>query len=336
MRNALVIVGTLIALLARPPHCCADDADFFEKRVRPILVEHCFSCHSASAPKLKASLRLDSRSGMLAGGDSGAAVMPGKPEESRLVRAIQYDDVELRMPPKGKLPDAAIADLKEWIKLGASWPIEAANQKVVSTFDLKKRKAEHWAWQPVHSGAPPAVRAASWAASPIDRFILAKLEAQNLGPASPAKPHELLRRVYFDLIGLPPPADVARAFAADPSPAAYEQIVDRLLASPQFGERWARHWLDLVRYAETRGNEFDYHNPNAWQYRDYVIRALNTDVPYHQFVTEHLAGDLLPTPRRHPEADSTSRFSPRDVGSSAIKCIRRSISSATRPIISTR
>jgi hypothetical protein len=301
MRIGWVILGTLFAHLAATHRCRADDAEFFEKRVRPILVEQCYSCHSASAPKLKAGLRLDSRTRMLAGGDSGPAIVAGKPAESRLIRAVRYDDVELRMPPKGKLPDAAIADLTDWIKSGAIWSNDAANQKVAATFDLQKRKAEHWAWQPVRKSEPPAVREVSWSTSPIDRFILAKLEAQNLGPAQPAKPHDLLRRVYFDLIGLPPPADVARAFAADPSSAAYEQIVDRLLASPQFGERWARHWLDLVRYAETRGNEFDYHNPNAWQYRDYVIRALNADLPYNQFVTEHTAGDLLPMPRRNPE-----------------------------------
>jgi uncharacterized protein DUF1553/uncharacterized protein DUF1549/cytochrome c len=301
MRIGWSIVGIALALLAQTTHCRAGDAEFFEKRVRPILVDNCYSCHSAAATKLKAGLRLDSRTGMLVGGDSGPAIVPGKPADSQLIRAIQYDDVELRMPPKGKLPDAAITDLTEWIKSGATWPNEAANQKVASTFDLQKRKAAHWAWQPVRSVAPPTVRDAAQATSPIDRFILAKLEAQNLRPAPPAKPHELLRRIYFDLIGLPPPPEVARAFAADSSEAAYEKIVDRLLASPQFGERWARHWLDLVRYAETRGNEFDYHNPNAWQYRDYVIRALNSDVPYNQFVTEHLAGDLLSNPRHDPE-----------------------------------
>jgi hypothetical protein len=209
MRIGWAIVGTWFALLARSPQCRADDAEFFEKRVRPVLVEHCYPCHSASATKLKAGLRLDSRAGMLAGGDSGPAIIPGKPAESRLVRAIRYDDVDLRMPPKGKLPAEAVAGLTEWIKSGAAWPNEAANQKTVSTFDLQKRKAEHWAWQPVRKNEPPAVRNASWVASPIDRFILAKLETQNLSPAPPAKPHDLLRRVYFDLIGLPPPAWLA-------------------------------------------------------------------------------------------------------------------------------
>jgi hypothetical protein len=237
---------------------------------------------------------------MLRGGDSGPAIVPKKPSESRLLRAIRYDDVELRMPPKGKLPATAIADLTEWIQRGAPWPTETANQQTVSAFDLAKRKSEHWAWRPIQDATRPNVRDATWPRSAVDRFILARLEMQGLKPAAPATAHDLLRRVYFDIIGLPPPADVARAFTADPSPAAFEQIVDRLLASPQFGERWARHWIDLVRYAETRGNEFDYHNPNAWQYRDYVIRALNADVPYNQFVTEHLAGDLLPEPRRHP------------------------------------
>jgi Protein of unknown function (DUF1553)/Protein of unknown function (DUF1549)/Planctomycete cytochrome C len=292
------IFAVLMATSAR-----ADDTagiDFFEKKVRPILVEHCYSCHSGAALKLKAGLRLDSRAAMLRGGDNGPAIVSEKPAESRLVRAIHYDDVELRMPPKGKLPAAAIADLTEWIQRGAAWPTEVASQQTVSAFDLAKRKSEHWAWRPIQAESPPTVRHATWPRSAVDRFILAKLEADHLKPAAAAAAHELLRRVYFDIIGLPPPADVARSFAADSSPVAFEQIVDRLLASPQFGERWARHWLDLVRYAETRGNEFDYHNPNAWQYRDYVIRALNADVPYNQFVTEHLAGDLLSQPRRNP------------------------------------
>jgi Protein of unknown function (DUF1553)/Protein of unknown function (DUF1549)/Planctomycete cytochrome C len=295
-------IGLVAALLA-PVAARAGDVsgvEFFEKKIRPILAENCYSCHSADAAKLKAGLRLDSRADMLKGGDSGPAIVPNKPLDSRLVRAIGYDDVELRMPPKGKLPAAAIADISEWITRGASWPDDAADRPVVFTFDLAKRKAAHWAWQPIRSDSPPNVRDAAWPNSTVDRFILAKLESSGLRPAAAADSHDLLRRVYFDLIGLPPPADVARAFAADHSPLAYERIVDGLLASPQFGERWARHWLDLVRYAETRGNEFDYHNPNAWQYRDYVIRALNADVPYNAFVTEHLAGDLLPAPRRHP------------------------------------
>lgn len=275
------------------------DAEFFEKRVRPVLAEHCYSCHSANAPKLRAGLRVDGRDLLLKGGDSGPAIVPGKPSESRLLRAIEYDDVDLRMPPKGKLPAAAIADLTKWIQDGAAWPEEAAKRQVESAFDLQKRKAEHWAWQPVKVNPPPTVRDSQWPKSIPDRFVLAKFEAQNRKPPPPVPPHVLLRRTYFDLIGLPPPADVAQAFAADPSPARFERIVDWLLGSQQFGERWARHWLDLVRYAETRGNEFDYINPNAWQYRDYVIRAFNADVPYNQLVMEHLAGDLLPEPRRN-------------------------------------
>jgi len=283
----------LTALVCIAADTRAADAEFFEKKVRPVLIEHCYSCHSADAKKLKAGLRLDGRAHLLKGGDNGPAIDLNDPAKSRMIEAIGYENVELRMPPKGKLPATAIADLTTWVKMGAAWPNETASAAVAAQCDLAKRKAEHWAWRPIAPVAIPVVRDATWPLGPIDRFVLAKLEANKLRPASPATPDSLLRRVYFDLVGLPPPIDVAQSFAADSSPRAYEQLVDRLLASPQFGERWARHWLDLVRYSETRGNEFDYVNPNAWQYRDYLIRALNADVPYDKFVTEHLAGDLI-------------------------------------------
>ncbi len=297
-----------------------DDAGvaMFESRIRPILVERCFKCHSANAEDLKGGLRLDSRDGMLTGGDSGAAIEPGKPEESRLVEAIGYTNVDLQMPPKGKLPEDQIAALTDWIKKGAPWPKHdtvthdtvthdtvthdtakaAPNPK--EPFDLAKRRSSHWVWQPVQNPQPPAVKHLAWVQDPIDRFILARLEAQDLEPAAPADRRALVRRIYFDVIGLPPTTAEVDAFLADTSPQAVEHMVDRLLALPQFGERWARHWLDLVRYAETRGHEFDYPVPNAYQYRDYVIRALNADVPYDQFVVEHIAGDLIERPRLDP------------------------------------
>lgn len=274
------------------------DHEFFENRVRPILVEHCYSCHSGKAAKLKAGLRLDSRKAILDGGDSGPAFEPGKPENSRLIEAIEYKNVDLQMPPKGRLPAAAIEDLRTWVKRGAPWPAGEREQRKSAGFDLAARRSSHWAWQPIRAVQPPDISDTRWSANAVDRFIFAKLREAKLAPASPAAAHAILRRVYFDIVGLPPPADVAAAFAANPSRAALESIVDRLLASPQFGERWARHWLDLVRYAETRGNEFDYITPNAWQYRDYLIRAYNDDVPYDQFMREHLAGDLLSAPRR--------------------------------------
>jgi hypothetical protein len=278
-----------------------EQIEFFEKRVRPVLVEQCYSCHSAGAKKIKAGLRVDSRAALLQGGDSGAAIVPGKPDESLLIKSVRYAHQELQMPPKGKLPQAQIDDLVEWIKQGAPWPAETTKSVAGEVFDVKKRKAEWWCWQAPQAAPLPKVKNAKWGAAPIDRFLLARLEKAGLTPAVPADDRVLLRRLNFDLIGLPPTPAEAETFAREAAidkRAALERAVDRLLASPQFGERWGRHWLDLVRYAETRGHEFDYQIPNAWQYRDYVVRALNADVPYDQFVREHLAGDLLGQPRR--------------------------------------
>jgi Protein of unknown function (DUF1553)/Protein of unknown function (DUF1549)/Planctomycete cytochrome C len=293
-----------IAFLPAGPVIAADPAgvEFFEKKVRPILHDNCFGCHSATAPKLKGGLRLDSRAGLLKGGDTGPAIVAGEPAKSRLVAAISYKDVDLQMPPKGKLPDSAIADLTEWIKMGAPWPDApvAEASGLPKPFDLAKRKAEHWAWRPLQSTPLPTVQNQAWPLTPVDRFVLAKLESEKLSPAPPADRETLLRRLTFDLTGLPPTMAEQDAFLVDLSPEALPKVVDRLLASPAFGERWGRHWLDLVRYADTRGHEFDYVSPNAYQYRDYVIRALNADVPYNRFVAEQIAGDLLPDPRYHP------------------------------------
>jgi hypothetical protein len=305
---------TLTFFVPTPP-LHADDGEFFETKVRPVLVQHCYGCHSRQAKKLRGGLRLDSREAMLAGGDNGPAIIPGQPDKSRLVEAVTYTNVDLQMPPRGKLSEAAIADLTAWVKMGAPWPRQAgsvndgkatvagassSSAPQLSTFNLLERKRAHWAWQPIRPHNPPSVRDPGWPRDPLDRFILAKLEDKGLSPAKPADKRMLLRRLYFDLIGMPPSPEETQAFLRDTSPHAIEKVVDCLLNSPHFGERWGRHWLDLVRYAETRGHEFDYDIPNAYQYRDYVIRALNADVPYNQFVLEHLAGDLLPKPRLHP------------------------------------
>ncbi|HJT76110.1 MAG TPA: DUF1549 domain-containing protein, partial [Gemmataceae bacterium] len=306
-RTACVLATALaVAAGARAAEATPDGVEFFEKKVRPVLAEHCYRCHSAQAKKPKGGLLLDSRAALLKGGDNGPALVPGQPEHSRLIDAVRYTDVDLRMPPRGKLPPQAVADLTAWVRSGAPWPAEAgkATVAVVHAFDLQARKRQHWAWQPVRPQPPPAVRDTAWPRSPVDRFILAKLEAKGLHPAPPADRRTLLRRVCFDLTGLPPKPEQVEAFARDDAPDAYEKVVDRLLASPQYGERWGRHWLDLVRYAETRGHEFDYPIPNAYQYRDYVIRAVSADVPYNQFVTEHIAGDLLDRPRRDPRTGS--------------------------------
>lgn len=282
-----------------------EQIEFFEKRVRPILVEQCYSCHSAGAKKLKGNLRLDSREAILKGGDSGPAVVPGDSEKSLLIKSVLYTDQDLQMPPKSKLPDAQIADLKEWVKQGAPWPAESGPKNTkAEEFNLAKRKAEFWCWEAPKAAPLPKVKDKNWGAQPIDRFILARLEEKKLLPAKRAEPLVLLRRLSFDITGLPPKPDEIAAFekdyAANPQ-TAIEGAADRLLASPQFGERWARHWLDSVRYAETRGHEFDYTIPNAYQYRDYLVRALNADVPYNQFVREHIAGDLLPASRLNAE-----------------------------------
>ncbi len=277
----------------------AEDLEFFEKQVRPLLVEHCFECHSGAAKKVKGGLRLDARAAVLAGGDTGAAAVPGKPAESLLIDAVNYGDL-YQMPPKSKLPPEQIAVLTRWVTLGLPWPAEAPNVAVDARgFDLAERKAEHWAWRPLTRTPLPDVRDPAWPSQDLDRYILTGLEAQGLAPARPATPRAWLRRVTFDLTGLPPTLEETESFLADTSPLARERVVDRLLASPRFGERWARHWLDLVRYAESRGHEFDYDAPNAFEYRDYVVRAFNADVPYDQFMTEHVAGDLLAKPRVH-------------------------------------
>jgi hypothetical protein len=313
------IVVAVIAVLAsgatrsaRAAAATPSDADvqFFEAKVRPLLVERCYKCHSATEGKSKGGLTVDGVAALLKGGDNGPAVVPGDPAKSRLIEAVAYKNVDLQMPPKGRLTDAQVADLTEWVRRGAPWPTDAGKPPddgkvdapaTVGSFDLAKRKAEHWAWQPVRRVPAPAVKDVSWPASEVDRFVLAKLEGRRLKPAGPADRRTLVRRVTFELTGLPPTPAEVDDFLADPSPDAFARVVDRLLASPRFGERWARHWLDLVRFAETRGHEFDSDVPNAYQYRDYVIRAFNADVPYDQFVREHLAGDLLPRPRLTPD-----------------------------------
>jgi hypothetical protein len=284
--------------------------EFFEKSVRPILVSRCQGCHGAKTQK--GGLRLDGRAAVIAGGSTGPAVVPGNPKDSLLVDAINYGE-PYQMPPKSKLPEAEIATLTDWVKRGLPWGVEtkadslspsAARRSGTSdqlSSNAFRERARFWSFQPLRRTQPPVLGAGDRDSSrnPIDRFIHAALVAHGLSPSSEADRRTLIRRVTFDLTGLPPkPAEVT-AFLEDTAPDAYERLVDRLLASPAYGERWARHWLDLVRYAETAGHEFDYDIPSAFRYRDYVIRALNADLPYDRFVTEQIAGDLLDVPRRH-------------------------------------
>jgi hypothetical protein len=296
-------LSALLLLLAAVPARAAEpvDAEFFEKKVRPLLVAQCIGCHGPE--KQKGDLRLDSRAAMLKGGENGPAVVPGDADKSLLVRAVRYDG-DVKMPKKGKIPADDIATLTAWVKGGAPWPdaAQSSGGRKPAEFDLRGRAKAHWSFQQVKR---PAVPARPGVANPVDAFLLAKFDPAGLTFAPPADKRTLLRRVYFDLIGLPPTPEEVAAFLADTSPDAYEKVVEKLLASQHYGERWARHWLDLVRYAETHGHEFDFEIPDAWRYRDYVVRAFNADLPYDRFLTEHLAGDLLPAPRRNP-ADGTN------------------------------
>ncbi len=299
MTRPLAAVLAVLAIVMAPAQSSAADldpkeADFFEKKIRPVLTEHCYSCHSAEAEakkKLKGGLSLDSRDALRTGGDSGPSIVAGKPVDSLLLKTMKYDG-DVKMPPKGKLPDAVIADFEAWIKMGAPDPRTAGGRKkqVGLTIDEGKK---FWAYMPRADAPIPTVKDAAWPAGDIDRFVLANLEAKGLKPAPDADKVTLIRRLYFDLIGLPPTPEQIDEFVKSTDPKAYEKLVDSLLASRGFGERWGRHWLDIARYAESvtlRGFVYK----DAWRYRDYVIESFNTDVPFDRFVREQLAGDLLP------------------------------------------
>ena len=304
---AMVLVPALPSLVvaadpegkAEPPKFEPAQIEFFEAKVRPILVQRCYECHGPELKEPKGGLRVSSREAILKGGDTGPAATPGKPKDSLLIESINYTGL-YEMPPKTRLPAAEVETLTKWVEMGLPWPKEAAAGAVAKGFDLEARKKAHWAWNPIPYQLP-AIKNAAAAKTDIDRFLLAKLEEKGLGLAPAAAKETLLRRVTFDLTGLPPTTAELDAFLADSAPNAFEKVIDRLLQSPRYGERWARHWLDLVRYAESRGHEFDYNIPNAWQYRDYVVRAINADVPYDTFAKEHLAGDLMPQPRINAE-----------------------------------
>jgi len=276
-------------------------AQFFENKIRPILANNCYKCHSQQAEKVKAGLLLDTKEGVLKGGETGPAIEPGDPEKSLLIKAVRYTDPDLQMPPKGKkLAEAEVADLVAWVKMGAPDPrIATAAQKAWA--DSSKK---HWAWQPISRPAIPEVKDSSWPKTPVDNFILAKLEEKDLKPNPPADKRTLIRRATFDLIGLPPTPQEVDDFVKDDSPDAFAKVVDRLLASPHYGERWGRHWLDVARYSDTKGQvprqREDPNYPFAWSYRDYVIRSFNEDKPYNVFIIEQIAADKLPATARNP------------------------------------
>jgi hypothetical protein len=300
----LTLVGIVFALIVAAPGFAQDEVrpaseftveqlDFFEREVRPLLVKRCYECHGDVGDELKGGLRVDSRPALLKGGDTGAAIDVEHPAKSLLLDAIRYGEM-YQMPPKSKLPANELAVLEKWILAKAPWPAEAVSSGATTKkFDLEARKASHWAWKLIVRPSVPAVVDAAWPKSDIDRFILAKLEAVKLHPSKDADKRVLIRRLYYDLLGLPPPPERVAEFLKDDRLDAIERLVDELLKSPQFGERWARHWLDVVAYAETRGHEFDYDIPGVQHYRDYVVRAINDDMPFDQFAMEHIAGDLI-------------------------------------------
>jgi mono/diheme cytochrome c family protein len=297
-RILLSVLLFLAVKEARAEQTPSEAAEFFEREVRPLLVEHCQKCHGAE-PKLKGGLNLTTRALLLKGGDSGAAVVPGKPDASLLIKAIRYADDDLKMPPKSKLSEAAIAKLVRWVESGAPWPetvaqlAPGAGRKFVITDEHRR----WWSFLPVKAAPPPTVKETAWLRSDLDRFILAKLEEKGIEPAPPADKRTLIRRATFDLTGLPPTPEDIDAFLKDESAAAFTKVVDRLLASPAYGERWGRHWLDVVRYADNRDSR-GLNGPedigDAWRYRDWVIDAFNRDLPYDRFILEQIAGDVLP------------------------------------------
>lgn len=292
-KNALVVAlacATSVSLATPTLHAQTDaktkeGIEFFEKHIRPLLVANCYQCHSAKSEKIKGGLLLDTREGIRRGGDKAAAVVPGDVERSLLLTAIRHTDSKLAMPPKMRLPDTAIEDFEKWIEMGAPDPREGSATATPSSINIEEGR-RHWAFQPIANPPVPKVKDASWPRTDIDRFVLAGLEAKGLHPVADASPVELRRRISFDLTGLPPAPESTMPSATD--------LTSRMLASPRFGERWARHWLDVARYAESTGSKSNIPYPLAFRYRDWVIDSLNKDKPYDQFIREQLAGDLLP------------------------------------------
>ncbi len=302
--NTLTFAAALFAAAESPTPLSPEAIQFFESKVRPLLIQRCYECHSHEAT-IKGGLALDSREGWSVGGDGGPAIVPGDPEGSRLINAISYDNPDLRMPPKEKLNEAEIAVLFEWVKLGAPDPREkapsvSAAEEKKSWDEVYRERLGWWSLQPVGTPAPPPVTLASWPRNEIDHFILAKLEAAKLSPAPEADRRVLARRLSFALTGWPPKPEAVERFVNDTSPNAYALHVESLLSSPHFGERWARHWMDVVHYADTHGYEWDTPAKNAWMYRDYLVNAFNDDISFRQLILEQLAGDLV-EPRIDPK-----------------------------------
>lgn len=283
-----------IASTSAPPVAISgEDAAFFEAKIRPVLVEHCYSCHAADAKIVRGGLLVDSRDAIRGGGDSGPGIVPGDTEQSLILAALRHEAFE--MPPDKKLPDAVIADFEAWIERGAPDPRDRGNAVAPRGVDWPAARS-HWAFTPISDPSPPLVDDDGWVTNAIDRFILQRLQSEGMEPAPRADKRALIRRATFDLTGLPPTVEEVQAFLADESPRSFATVIDRLLDSPQYGERWGRHWLDLVRYADSNGADENHDLPQAWRYRDWVVRMINRDLPFDQFITQQLAGDLLPVP----------------------------------------
>lgn len=284
----------------------ADQIQFFEKHIRPVLVKECYSCHSADSKEIEGGLTLDTREGIRKGGDTGPAVVPGNVRRSLLIKALKQTDDNLQMPPDKKLPAEVISQFEKWVAMGAADPREG-KAKIADKYEIDIEKGrKFWAFQSPKKVSPPKTKQTDWPHNDIDRFLLAKLEAKNLKPVGDADAETLVRRLFFDLIGLPPsPANIEKfkkEYAADPQ-ATVTNAVEKLLASPRFGERWGRHWLDVARYGESTGQAANFAYPHAWRYRDWVIKAFNKDLPYDQFIRAQLAGDLLPVETYKQRAD---------------------------------
>ncbi len=296
LRRAGRLLRLAMALLPLTAPAAAPDpagVEFFEKRIRPIFVDHCYSCHSAGAEKVKGGFLLDTREGLLKGGDTGPALVPGDAEKSLFIKAVRYTDETLQMPPKNKkLAAEQIADLEAWVKMGAPDP----RLGKVQSKKPKVQSAEHWAFKAVKEPPVPVVKNKKFVRTPVDNFLLARLEPKGLAFSPPADQRTLVRRATFDLLGLPPTPQEVAAFEADKAPDAFARLVERLLASPHYGERWGRYWLDIARYADTKGYVFEEERryPYSYTYRDWVIRAFNEDLPYDQFIIQQIAADLLP------------------------------------------
>ena len=290
---AVLLAATQSSLLAQNDERKPTEApgvEFFEKKIRPVLLKHCYECHSAKAKNVKGGLLLDTREASHKGGDNGPAVVPKDVDESSLIGALRYESFE--MPPKGKLPDSVIADFVKWVEMGAPDP-RRGDAIAKSTIDFEKA-GKHWAYQPIIKPAQPKVQRADWPTNAIDFFTLAKMEQLKLQPVEPAGKRELIRRATFDLTGLPPTPEAVADFLQDDSPAAFEKVIDRLLRSDHYGERWGRYWLDVARYAEDQAHTFAVRkNTNGYRYRDWVVAAFNSDMPYDKFVRLQIAGDLI-------------------------------------------